>query len=411
MKTNKSYLIINILIFLLIGSLSYIFIINKGIDYLHKSDSIKTLSDEDIEREIESINTKYIEDLKSIDEEYLPKFETIEDTYKAKYEELDKKYNKDLKEYNSKYNKIEKDIKAKYEKKINALDSKYDVPMLNDNWYDLQVKKMKEQSKLREAMYDEIEEKTSSKSSDYSRIVSNKNKDERLIDSEKKNEIDNLNKQIENKKSSLEELKEIDINNIKNTNSDKGSYTFKGLLLIILGLVIILLYPLYVVSSFNRLVKRENSVKEALSNIEVLLKRRFDLIPNFVETVEGYTKHEKSTLKEVIELRNGFNKAKNLDEEMKLNKDLSNNIQKIFAVVEKYPDLKADKNFIKLQDELLSTENGIAHARANYNRMVLKYQNYYESFPTILISKMFGFDNVEFFEIKSNEKENVKVKI
>ncbi len=176
---------------------------------------------------------------------------------------------------------------------------------------------------------------------------------------------------------------------------------------ILIGIIILLL--LFFVGSYNGLVSLRNKVKDQWAQIDVQLKRRFDLIPNLVETVKGYAKHEKQTLENVIKARNSFVSAKSPEEEMKANGELSNAISKLFALAESYPDLKANTSFNKLQDELSETENKISYARQFYNDNVLAYKNKIEMFPSNIIANMFGFKPEPFFEASETEKENVKV--
>lgn len=176
--------------------------------------------------------------------------------------------------------------------------------------------------------------------------------------------------------------------------------------LIILAIVVII--ALWVAGIYNSLISLRNKVKDQWAQIDVLLKRRFDLIPNLVETVKGYAKHEKETLENVIKARNAGISAKTPEQEMKASGELTQALTKLLALTENYPDLKANTNFTKLQDELTETEDKIAYARQFYNDSVLTYKNKLEMFPSNLIANMFKFTQEPFFEV--DEKENVKVK-
>lgn len=178
--------------------------------------------------------------------------------------------------------------------------------------------------------------------------------------------------------------------------------------LIIIGVILVILV-LYVISTYNSLVNFRNKVKDGWSGIEVLLKRRNDLIPNLVETVKGYASHEKSTLDAVISARNMAVNAKGKKEEMEASGALTAALGNLFAVAESYPDLKANTNFMDLQKNLKDTEDKIAYARDNYNNMVLSYKNKIEMFPSNIIAGMFNFKPEEFFEAKEEEKELPKV--
>ena len=176
----------------------------------------------------------------------------------------------------------------------------------------------------------------------------------------------------------------------------------------IIGVVVLL--ALYFISTYNGLVKLRNMVKDQWSQIDVLLKRRADLIPNLVETVKGYAKHEKDTLEAVIEARNKAVSATTTEEEMKANGELSGALNKLFALAESYPDLKANTNFLDLQNNLKETEDKISYARQFYNDAVLKYKNKLEVFPSNIVAGMFGFKPEPFFEAVGEERENPKVK-
>ena len=177
---------------------------------------------------------------------------------------------------------------------------------------------------------------------------------------------------------------------------------------IILGIIV--LVALFFGSTYNSLVKLRNMVKDQWSQIDVLLKRRADLIPNLVETVKGYTKHETETLDAVINARNKAVSATTPEEEIKANGELSGALSRLFALAESYPDLKANTNFLDLQNNLKETEDKIAYARQFYNDAVLKYKNKLEMFPSNIVAGMFGFKPEPFFEATEAEKENPKVK-
>ena len=179
----------------------------------------------------------------------------------------------------------------------------------------------------------------------------------------------------------------------------------------IIGIVVVVvLIVLYIVATYNGLVGMRNRVKDQWAQIDVQLKRRFDLIPNLVETVKGYASHEQETLKGVIEARNKFNVAKTPEEEMKANDQLSNFVSKLFALSEAYPDLKANQNFMSLQSDLKDTEDKIASARQFYNDTVLTLNNKIEMFPSNIVASMFKFTKEPFFEANEESREAVKVK-
>jgi len=177
---------------------------------------------------------------------------------------------------------------------------------------------------------------------------------------------------------------------------------------IIVGIVLLII--LYVISVYNSLVVLRNRVKDQWAQIDVQLKRRFDLIPNLVETVKGYAKHEKGTLKEVIEARNKFTTAGDINSEIEANNMLTGALNKLFSLTESYPELKANTNFLKLQDELQETEDKVASARTFYNDIVLKFNNKVEQFPSNLIAGMFHFKAFDFFRAEEQAKDVPTVK-
>ena len=175
-------------------------------------------------------------------------------------------------------------------------------------------------------------------------------------------------------------------------------------------LAIIVLLIIYFIYSYNRFITLRNRMDNAWSQIDVQLKRRFDLIPNLMETVKGYMKHEKDTLKEVTQARTEFLKATGPASKAQAENMLAGALKTIFAVAESYPKLKASENFMQLQEELSGTESKIAYARQFYNDTVLEYENKRERFPTNLIANMFNFGERQFFKTAETERENVKVK-
>ena len=174
-------------------------------------------------------------------------------------------------------------------------------------------------------------------------------------------------------------------------------------------IVIVVLILIWAVATYNSLVDFRNRVKDAWSQIDVQLKRRFDLIPNLVETVKGYTKHESETLEEVIKARNTYLSASLPEDQLKADGELTNAINKLFALSENYPDLKANQNFQQLQQELQQTEDKIAMSRQFYNDIVMQYNNKIEMVPSNIIASLFKFKQEKFFEAQDSEKENVKV--
>lgn len=175
-------------------------------------------------------------------------------------------------------------------------------------------------------------------------------------------------------------------------------------LVVIVVLVVGFLWYLY-----NSIIVAKMRVSEALSQIDVQLKRRADLIPNLVETVKGYAKHEKELFEKVTEERANLVAAKGPAEKAEANNELSKTLKSIFAVAESYPDLKASQNFMELQDELSDTENKVAYARQFYNSNVLDYNTKLKVFPNVFFAKLLNFKDAEFFGATDEEKAPVKV--
>jgi LemA protein len=175
-------------------------------------------------------------------------------------------------------------------------------------------------------------------------------------------------------------------------------------------LIIVVLLILFIISVYNSLVTLRQRVKNAFGQMDVQLQRRFDLIPNLVETVKGYMIHESDTLAKVTELRTAWAGAKTVDEKAKLDNELSNTLKTIMAVAEAYPDLKANQNFESLQNELTETEDKISYSRQFYNDTVTRYNTKLELFPSNIIAGMFHFTAESLFEVDSAEaRKNVKV--
>ncbi len=190
---------------------------------------------------------------------------------------------------------------------------------------------------------------------------------------------------------------------------------------IIAVVLLVLLMVVYPVSIYNRLVTLRNRFKNAFAQIDVQLKRRYDLIPNLIETAKGYMKHERETLESVIQARNqaqqAEKKAADQPDDPKAMKDLmgaeqalTSGLGRLFALSENYPDLKANENMKQLSEELSSTENKIAFARQSFNDAVMKYNTAREKFPNVIFANMFGFQEAQLFEVEvEKEREAPKV--
>lgn len=177
---------------------------------------------------------------------------------------------------------------------------------------------------------------------------------------------------------------------------------------IIIGVIALIL--IWVLFTYNSLIVARNRVREAFSHIDVQLKRRASLIPNLVETVKGYAKHEKEVFEKVTQARSALVGAKNPQEQAVANDMLTASLKSLFAVAEDYPDLKASENFQKLQEELSDTETKISASRQFYNTNVLDYNNSLQVFPNAILANLFAFKPEEFFKATEGEKKEVEVK-
>lgn len=180
----------------------------------------------------------------------------------------------------------------------------------------------------------------------------------------------------------------------------------------VIGIIggILLILIIWIIASYNGFVKLKNSIEEAFSTMDVYLKKRYDLIPNLVETVKGYASHEKETLENVIAARNAAASATTMEGRVEGENALQGVLKNLFALAEAYPDLKANTNFLELQGELRRMEEEIANSRKYYNAVVKTYNTKREMFPSSIIAGLFHFDKKPLFEVGSEqERENVKV--
>lgn len=170
-------------------------------------------------------------------------------------------------------------------------------------------------------------------------------------------------------------------------------------------LIIVAILIIGIITKYNKIIKLENKVKSSESGIDVYLNQRFNLIPNLVECVKGYTKHEQELLENVVKQRSSYSQNKNLKEASKLN----NNLNRIIAVAENYPALKASEQFLNLQNNLVKIESQLQAARRIYNNDVQRYNSTIQTVPNNIIASMFGFKEKEFFKIEEYKKENIKI--
>ena len=181
--------------------------------------------------------------------------------------------------------------------------------------------------------------------------------------------------------------------------------------LIILGIILVFAFAIYsyVKGTYNSLVMLDEGVKAAWAQVENQLQRRYDLIPNYVETVKGFAKQEQEVFIKVTEARSKVGGATSVPDKIQANNELSSVLSRLLVVVERYPELKSDQNFLRLQDELAGTENRIAVERRRYNEMVKTYNIKVRTFPTNILAGIFGFEKASFFEVPEAAQEVPKV--
>ena len=178
-------------------------------------------------------------------------------------------------------------------------------------------------------------------------------------------------------------------------------------LIVLIAIVVIIL--LWFIATYNTLIGLRNRTRDQWSQIEVQLKRRADLIPNLVETVKGYAKHEKSTFEEVVKARNTFSSASTKEEEIKASGELSGVLNRLFALAEAYPELKADEHFVDLQENLKDSEEKISMMRQFYNDTVLTYNNKVQTIPSNIVANLCHFKEETFFKVEEKDREVPKV--
>ena len=177
---------------------------------------------------------------------------------------------------------------------------------------------------------------------------------------------------------------------------------------IIIGVIVVVVL-IFFITGYNGFVRLRNNVEEAFSTMDVYMKKRYDLIPNLVETVKGYAKHEKETLAAVMSARNAIKSAGTDEERLQAENHLTQTLGHLFAVADAYPDLKANQNFLNLQNQLTSIEDDIANSRKYYNGCVKQYNTKREMFPSNIIAGLFHFEKKPLYEIDETERQNVNV--
>ena len=379
MKKNWMLIITSSIIYLAIITLSIYYAIIPGINKLKEVNTIKELTYEEKTKLIDEINQKYVLLEQDVNNKYTPSIKEINDKYSNLEQQIKDKYDKKEQEINNKIS--DKEVARNNEFFKNGLSKKY--YNLSDEISALRNEKWEIDSQERK----EIDNNDDLKEAEIKTIKSNQS-----------SELDRLRKNKDN-----------EIYNINNQNINKSYIKTKGILSILIGSIIILIPLIYIILIFNKLTHLSNLVKEKWSQVDIFLKQRTDLIPNIVESVKGFTEHEKSTLTNITKARNQVIKATTKEEEIEANKNLSNAINKLLFLQEDYPELKANTNFMNLQENLKEIENNISYARQIYNKAVLKYKNKLEMFPSNIIADIFNFKPELFFTIDSDDRENPNI--
>ena len=289
---------------------------------------------------------------------------------------IKQKYLDLAKEIDEKYITKEAELEEEYEVKEKEIDAKYTKQMLEDGWFEDQSKKNDEKSKLSR---------------------------------EKSDKSLNFFTQKYEEKRSLSSLQNDEIEKLNNYNSERFSLIVKGVVKVSGALFIIAVFFIWILAQINKVIRSKNKVKESWAQIEVFLKRRYDLIPNIVSTIKGYTKYESKTLETVIEARTEALNTQDKAKEIELNNTISKDVNQILLLEESYPDLKANDNYLSLQEELRNTEDEISNAREGYNKSVLRYQNLIETIPTNIFSNILGYEDELFFSIDEKESNSPEI--
>ena len=379
MKKNWMLIITSSIIYLAIITLSIYYAIIPGINKLKEVNTIKDLTYEEKTKLIDEINQKYVLLEQDVNNKYTPSIKEINDKYSNLEQQIKDKYDQKEQEINNKIS--DKEVARNNEFFKNGLSKKYynlsdEISALRNEKWEIDSQERKEIDNNDDLKEAEIETIKSNQSSELDRLRKNKDKE---------------------------------IYNINNQNINKSYIKTKGILSILIGSIIILIPIIYIILIFNKLTHLSNLVKEKWSQVDIFLKQRTDLIPNIVESVKGFTEHEKSTLTNITKARNQVIKATTKEEEIEANKNLSNAINKLLFLQEDYPELKANTNFMNLQENLKEIENNISYARQIYNKAVLKYKNKLEMFPSNIIADIFNFKPELFFTIDSDDRENPNI--
>lgn len=359
-----------LLLILMIGGLIFLdgyFIIRPGINKYKNAKKIIVLSENQVNSKKEEIIKKYNDLQVKLDEKYSKLKSDLETEYNNKNAALTQKY---------------KDLEAQ-------VDAKYTKQMGDAGWFDEQSKKSDEKSELSEK---------------------EANEDGSLFD-EKNDKIISLDMQKVREQETLQTKKENELGSITTNRIIKVIKEIIAFVYIIGGSLLIILIISINVKMINKLIELKNNVKKSWSGVDILLKQRYDMIPNIVSVVKGYSKYEKGTLENITKLRASINDDHSQNNIIKANYKLNEDIKKILLLKEAYPELKSNGNYMKLQDELSVMEDKIANARTEYNNAVVSYQNKVLSIPSNLWAIILNYKEEPYFGIKDTEKENVNVNI
>lgn len=378
-KGNIVAIGIGAVIYVAIILLACIFLIVPGADQFKGGRSIQSLTYEEKTTLIDEVNQKYV----------------------VKEQEVRDKYAPITAEINQKYRDLESQIKDQYTVKEQEIASQISIKEADRN---------KEFfasgfSNLYYTLGDEIQvlrdEKNDLQEQKQKEIYHNERKMRSELKTVEENQVSELKR--------LNENKQDEITKINNQNDHKKETQIKGMIQVGVGCILILIPLLYVVFIFNKLTHLRNSVKEKWSQVDVYLKQRTDLIPNILESVKGFSTHEKSTLTSVTKARNQVLQATTREEEIDANKNLSNFVQRLFLLQEDYPELKSNHHFLDLQSNLREIEEKISYARQHYNKAVLNYKNKMEMFPSNVIASIFRFQPELFFHVEEEDRENPNI--
>lgn len=395
---RKVLIVLNSFIFVLIIFLSCFYIIVPSIN---KYNNLEYYSDDNISELIDGVNKKYDSDYKSLDELYDLKRSELS----KKYDDLNNKLKEEYKikidnsnnEYNSKINEIRK--------KISDVENKRN----NEFWANGFSKRYYDLINSYVSLIDEKNSLSSEQFKEESKL--NSELDNKIFDNNilLQREKDLLDENLDKDRANLVVNKNEEISKINNHNNNINGLKNKYVMYIIIGIIIIFIPLIYIIFIYNYLKKLLNKVHEKWSQIDVALKERNDLIPNIVNVVKGYSKHENKVLVDVINARNDSLNYKNKEDEIVKNEKLNGLVNDMIVLFEDYPDLKSNDNFMNLQNTLINLENKISNLRKDYNKSVLSYKNVLDMFPSNMYGKVFNFKEEPFFDYDGKNSINIKL--